>query len=170
MQEQASAWDYLQHGDAINDRVRRDRTGVSVVARDAGLNEAGAAKAAWLARRYGDKTRAQLGPSILGRLTPTHLEVVATCPTPVRDGLLRRAASEGLAARALKRLAHEHRETPSPSTTLETLTTSIRAMEVYAGFDKPSLQKLLDGPNGRVVRQVALAGRVLATRITELPS
>ena len=170
MTQHGTAWDILNHGDAIRARVARDRTSVASVAADAGLSEAQATKAAWLARVYDGGTRSGLGRAVLSKLTPMHLEVVAKTRVDLRDTLLRRAAKDRIAARDLRTLARVDASSRSAEPTSRKLEESSRALEIYAGFDDGALRRLLQGPSGPVIRRVATAGRDLAVRLSEFPT
>jgi hypothetical protein len=165
-----TAKDFLVFGDAVRDRAERDHQPVVDVATDMGASPAVAAKAKWLAGAYSRATRAQLGNEVLGRLSPSHLEVAARAPEGMRVQLLLRAAQDKLGVRALKRLATAGYDSERRGSTMvisgrDDLTSSARAISAYMAFDDEQLDRLLAGPRGVAIKALAQAGAELAMRI-----
>jgi hypothetical protein len=162
-----TAWDFLGCGDALRARVKRDRSTVAAVAADAGLPAAAAAKAYWLAGVYEDPIRRRISRAVLQQLSAMHLEVVANCDDLSKERLLCSAATRGLTARQLRKIARSESETvPAAAGTIAALRQSAHAMEQYSSFDDRSLRTLLSGPNGEQVRQAASAGWTLSVRLS----
>jgi hypothetical protein len=163
-----NALDHLLLGDAVQQRIRLDRTTAAQVADDLGISGPLASKANWLATAYPPAARSRIGLSVLRELGVSHLEAVALVSEPKRSELLKRAAREGLAVRTLKQLSSEHeRSTRTPEPTSVGAPQLVRAAETYLGFDDAQLRRLLEGPNGSVVKRFARSGADLAARIAE---
>jgi len=131
-------------------------------------NPAGASRASWLARRYTNHDRAAIGEEALRALSPSHLEAAVRLEPRLRTALLRRVGLEGLSVRELRRLAAADVVRPGDIQTfggVADLVSTQRALELYQQWDDRSLNMLLAGPNGDLVRRLAEAGRTLAERI-----
>jgi len=161
----------------LGDEVDRQATSapVRVVAQRAGLTEAAAEKARWLARAYGPAERAAVGAEALALLSGSHLEAAGPAGAD-RAALLRRAADERLSVRKLRALAERgpFREAPTAAVAAGTVTSIGAAGDLssasaslarYAAWTDRQLGHLLNGPNGPVVRELALVGRRLAERL-----
>jgi hypothetical protein len=169
MTQTSTAAERLRAGDSVQ-RYLNSGAALEAAARAVGLTPSTASKARWLARVYARQERKQLG-HVLSRLTPSHLEVAAPAG-PARVELLRRAASAGLTVRALRE--EVARAIPAGSRDRAVIEicggrrelerTSV-ALERYAGSPQRQLDRLLAGPNGDVVRQLAAAGNALFTRL-----
>lgn len=163
------ASEFLGLGDALRERAIRHGEPVAAMATDADLSVQVAAKAHWLAGIYGERERRQIGTAELAKLTASHLEIVARCPSRTRVELLRRAAREKLSSRHLKQMIP--RDSGAAGATVlgatNDLDSAARALETYRRFDEDGLRRLLGGPNGRLIRKLALAGERLAARIEQ---
>ncbi len=155
------------------------------VAGELGVAPGRVEKTAWLARCYPQEVRRVVGADVLGGLGPAHLEAVARVPPGPRAELLRRAYTEGMSVRQLRRLAQQGASCPSrtPSPTgpdpgsgagatevrasggAADLASARRAFEVYSAMPDETLVTLLQGPNGEVISGLAEAGRALAERM-----
>jgi len=159
-----NAAEFLAYGDFLRTRVKEDGTTVAKAAAAGGLLPGPAQKAYWLSGVFDASFRRKLGPWVLRKLSPMHLEVVARHDRETQAHLLRTAAKKGVTARELKKLGDP--ETASASGgTADALRQSARAMEHYVEFDDRSLETLLEGPNGDEIRKVASAGQMLAGRL-----
>jgi hypothetical protein len=167
----------LEYGDDVNRRVA-DGTGHAAIAVADGVSPQVVAKAAWLARTYDPDARAQLGAGVLGALNPSHLEVVAAIAPGARAVLLRQAVDGHLSVRQLKQVARlvpgaaPPRSLPPGEVKVVgkavELASACAAAHRYANWDDRALRTLLGGPNGPVIRDLATAGRDLASRIEEV--
>lgn len=149
---------------------------VRVVAQRAGLSEAAAEKARWLARSYGPAERAAVGADALALLTGSHLEAAGPARA-ARAALLRRAADERLSVRELRALAGRAAAPAVPHApagpagsvahlgAAGDLSSASASLARYAAWSDRQLRHLLSGPNGPLVRELALAGRQLAERL-----
>lgn len=177
MTEKTTAADRLRMGDQV-DEAAAGRT-VADAAAALGIPVATAEKARWLARSYTPADRTALGATVLNVLTPSHLELAARLGD-LRPALLRAAAAERMSVRALRHLvdaapAPGSAASPAPAPggagaivvlgAVEDLASASASLARYATWDDSRLQKLLDGPNGHVVRALADAGHRLRTRL-----
>jgi hypothetical protein len=164
-----NANEFLVFGDAVRERASLDSQPVATIAGNLGASPAVAAKASWLASVYPAAVRKEVGVKILGDLRPSHLEAAAVAPEDVRSQLLLRAARDRLSVRALKRLAAERARGNGHATMAvsggDDLARSARAVGTYLEFTDPQLRRLLAGPRGPVIRDLALVGAALAARI-----
>ncbi len=165
-----SATERLGYGDLLAERLAGKAETISSVAASEGTSTQAVAKAVWLARAYDLAARAELGPA-LGALSASHLEVVAALERTVRTGLLVRAAAEGMSVRQLRAAARRRPHAAGAGAPVYTagstsdLASARRAMEAYMSWPDEGLRRLLEGPNGHLVKGLALAGRTLADRI-----
>lgn len=149
-------------------REQADREPIAVVAQRAGLSVPAAEKLRWLARAYPTADRKAIGAAALAALSPSHLEVAAQAG-PGRVALLQRAAAESMPVRQLRALAPR----PEKVTTGEVAVTGAASdlasagssLARYAAMTDPALHRLMTGPNGALIRQLALAGQQLAARL-----
>jgi hypothetical protein len=169
MAQTSTAVGRLRAGDLVQRALDRGAS-LEAAASTVGLTTAAASKARWLASVYPRQERRQLGDA-LTRLTPTHLEVAAAAG-PARVELLRQAASAGLTVRALRQeIARGPRAGSRKPPVIEVLggrgelERTSAALERYAASPQRQLDRLLAGPNGDVVRQLAAAGNALFTRL-----
>lgn len=168
MDREQNAEQRLREGDRAIEQLARGRS-AREIAETEGVSREHVAKAVWLSRRYPTGDRTRLGPAVLCVLTPSHLEVAAKCDPGVRQRLLERAAAEKMTVRALKQLARQHSAPPATTAEIvgaaQDLSSARRALETYASWDEPSLSKLLAGPNGPTIQELARAGQALAARL-----
>jgi len=169
MANDTTAAERLKAGDAVRRALDSGAT-LEAAASAVGLTAAAAKKARWLASIYRGQERKQLAHA-LSRLTPTHLEVAAHVSRS-RVELLRRAASARLSVRALREEVARVAAVESRGRAVVEvlggrgeLEHTRAALERYAAFPPRQLERLLDGPNGEVVRQLAAAGNTLSTRL-----
>lgn len=157
--------DRLAIGDRVATSVRAGQP-LATVADMNDISPAFARKAVWLATKYDTDTRDRLGPDVLRRLTVSHLEAAAGVPPEPRLELLRRAAAQGLSVRDVKDLVvRSHQPTAETFGMTGDLARACKAMEIYAEWPGEALNKLMNGPNGRLVRKLAASGRALANRL-----
>lgn len=157
-------------GDAVRRALASGAT-LQEAAQAANLTISAATKARWLAAVYQRGEREQLG-QVLARLTPSHLEVAAHAGSD-RITLLCRADANHLSVRALRQeVARASDRQPHSSTSVVVfgvrteLERTSEALERYASYSAFQLERLLAGPNGEVVRRLALAGQALSARLT----
>lgn len=163
--ERQTAGERLAYGDTAI--ARRATTSAQAIGLADGLSAEAVAKAMWLARIYPAEARKALGPDLLNELTPSQLEIVAKLESPLRETLLGRAVTQSLSVRDLRELARRETQ-PSTLTTLGGVTdlaSARKALETYASWSEPDLTRLIEGPNGELVRGLAAAGNRLAARL-----
>jgi hypothetical protein len=156
-------------GDTVR-RAQHRGQALEAVAQSVGLTVGAARKAAWLASVYQSQERKQLGGA-LTRLTASHLEVAASAGRR-RIELLQLAADECLPVRALReQVVRVAAMEPRGLEAVEVLggrgelERTGAALTRYAAFTPRQLEQLLNGPNGDIVRQLAVAGTALSARL-----
>src|SRR5579862_8829426 len=96
------AW--LKAADLVAAQLAAPGATPAAVAAGRSMSPQAVSKAAWLARRYPEPVRAELGADVLSVLSAGHLEIAAAIPDPGRLELLRRAAREAMTVRQFRRL------------------------------------------------------------------
>lgn len=164
-----SAADRLRLGDEI-ERLAEEGVALDEAAFRMDVSLYVARKARWLARAYTPAERNALGEHVLASICASHLEVVINAGRD-RAHLLRTSAREGLSVRQTRAVASQPTTLSAPNMgvtnigTAADLVSAAESLTRYATWNSAQLQKLLAGPNGAVIRELASAGRILADRL-----
>ncbi len=156
---------HLRLADLVSEQAEREP--IAAVARRAGMSLPAAEKLRWLARAYRPADRKAIGVGVLSELSPSHLEVAAQAGA-ARVALLRRAAEERMPVRQLRLLVEQATRVTGPVAVTggaSDLASAGSSLARYAALPDPALDRLLTGPNGHLIRQLAAAGRQLAARL-----
>lgn len=141
----------------------------SAAAAACGIAPGSAAKSLWIAKAFTAAACEALGTATLENLSASHLEAVAKLPAAHRADLLKLAAKERMSVRDLKAAArHARAEGPAAvgliggETQFKGVATALR---MYAEWSDESLRRVMNGPCGPLIREVAEHGARLLPRL-----
>jgi hypothetical protein len=157
----------------LGDKVACRPTGAGSLASFAtsiGVTPHVAEKALWLARKYPTEERELIGREVLEKLSPSHLEVAARLQPPDRIRALKLAVRDQLSVRALKSSVEATVATYATVSVLggNTLADAARVLSTYDRLPDEGLRKLLSGPAGGPIEQLANIARRVGDRIQEV--
>jgi hypothetical protein len=164
-----NAREYLHRAHELEKRLR-DGENRAAAAMACGFATGSVAKAVWLAKIFTPTVCAELGVETLRELSASHLEPVATLPEQARTRLLRLAAKERMTVRELK-FAAAQTGSPGMSSAAAVMGGETQfkgvamALGMYADWSDESLERVLRGPCGALIREVAEHGARLLRRI-----
>jgi hypothetical protein len=164
-----NAQDYLRRAHELKIRLNQGENRAAA-ATACGVATGSVAKAIWLAKIFTPTTCAELGAQTLRELSPSHLELVATLPGQSRTQLLRLAARERMTVRQLKfTVAQTSPPARSSAPAVIGGETQFKgvatALGMYADWSDESLDRVLHGPCGALIQEVAERGARLLRRI-----